>query len=285
MREQESAAAVGGTHHRYLMCQPSFFDVSYVINPWMRGHVNATSPHRAEAQWRRIHAILARVANVELVGSRPGLPDMPFTANAGLVLEDTVVLTRFRHRERQPEEAHFERWFCDKGFAVLKLPLSIPFEGAGDALLDRRRSVLWMGHGHRSSLESLPYLQRWLDIEVLPLRLVDERFYHLDTCFCPLEDGYLMYFPQAFDEASLRVIADHVPASHRIPVADDDALHFACNAVNVGGMVILNKASKRLAATLAGVGFQVVENELTEFIKAGGSAKCLTLRLNETRPS
>ena len=121
--------------NRYLMCEPSFFDVSYVINPWMQGNVRTTSLQRAEDQWRRVHDVIAGAADVELVGSRPGLPDMPFTANAGLVLDDTVVLSRFLHPERQEEEPHFERWFCDNGFAVLKLPASIAFEGAGDALL------------------------------------------------------------------------------------------------------------------------------------------------------
>src|SRR5689334_12718935 len=168
---------------RYLMCDPSFFDVNYVINPWMRDHVNATSLRQAEEQWQGMHDAIASMADIELVGAQPGLPDMPFTANAGLVLEDTVVLTRFLHRERQYEEEHFERWFWENGYAVLKLPATVPFEGAGDALFDRGQSILWMGYGHRSSLEARKFLTRWLDIEVMPLRLVDERFYHLDTCF------------------------------------------------------------------------------------------------------
>ena len=210
--------------NRYLMCEPSFFDVSYVINPWMQGNVRATSLQRAEDQWRRVHDVIAGAADVELVGSCPGLPDMPFTANAGLVLDDTVVLSRFLHPERQEEESHFERWFCDNGFAVLKLPASIPFEGAGDALFDRKRSLLWMGHGHRSSPQAMRYLQRWLEIEVVPLRLVDDRFYHLDTCFCPLEGGFLMYYPSAFDGASLGSIEERVPETHRIAVDQNDAL-------------------------------------------------------------
>ncbi len=177
MHEREQLDRIVDKSNRYLMCQPSFFDVSYIINPWMRGNVKATSLQRAEDQWQRIRDIIARVADVELVRSRPGLPDMPFTANAGLVLDDKVVLSHFLHPERQEEEPHFERWFCDNDFAILKLPSSIPFEGAGDALIDSKRPVLWMGHGHRSSLEAMKYLRRWLDLEVLPLRLVDERFY------------------------------------------------------------------------------------------------------------
>ena len=267
----------------YLMCAPTYFDVAYVINPWMQGNVGEASANRAAQQWQALREGIANEAKVELVRARPGLPDMPFTANASLLLEDTVVLSRFLYPERQGEESHFERWFYDHGFAVLKLPSTIPFEGAGDALLDRRQPVLWMGHGHRSSLESARYISRWLDIEVLTLKLADPRFYHLDTCFCPLEGGYLMYYPPGFDAASQALIAERVPERLRIPVREDDALNFACNTVNIGKTIILNRVGANLKSKLAAAGFNVVESELSEFMKAGGSAKCLTLRLNEPR--
>jgi len=269
--------------NRYLMCAPTYFDVAYVINPWMQGNVGEASPSRAVQQWQALEACISGEAKVELVRPQPGLPDMPFTANASLVLDDAVVLSRFLYPERQGEEAHFERWFYDRGFAVLKLPSTIPFEGAGDALLDRREPVLWMGYGHRSSLESARYVSRWLDIEVLTLKLADPRFYHLDTCFCPLEGGYVMYYPPGFDNASQALIAARVPAALRIEVDEEDALSFACNAVNIGKTVVLNRVGTRLNARLGDAGFNVVESELTEFMKAGGSAKCLTLRLDEPR--
>jgi len=269
--------------NRYLMCEPTYFDVSYIINPWMQGNVRGTSLPRAHDQWHSLHDAIAKNAKIEFAPARPGLPDMPFTANAGLVLEDTFILSRFLYPERQGEEAHFERWFYDQGFAVLKLPSTIPFEGAGDALFDRERSVLWMGYGHRSSRDAERYISRWLSMEVLPLKLADSRFYHLDTCFCPLEGGYLMYYPAGFDEDSQRLIAERVPESHRVAVEEEDALHFACNAVNIGRTVILNKASADLRQRLSEIGFALIETELGEFMKAGGSAKCLTLRLNESR--
>lgn len=269
--------------NRYLMCAPTYFDVAYVINPWMQGNVKATSLQRAGEQWQALCDRIADEAMVDIVHAQPGLPDMPFTANAGLVLEDTVVLSRFLYPERQGEEAHFERWFYDHGFAVLKLPTTIPFEGAGDALLDRKDRVLWMGHGHRSSRQSADYIARWLDVEVVSLKLVDPRFYHLDTCFCPLENGYLMYHPPAFEASSQALIAARVPEAKQIVVGEEDALHFACNAVNISGSVILNRAGAGLKDALGRAGFEVIQTELTEFMKAGGSAKCLTLRLNEPR--
>jgi lysine-ketoglutarate reductase/saccharopine dehydrogenase-like protein (TIGR00300 family) len=264
------------------MCAPDHYDVDYVINPWMEGNIHKSSRDRAVEQWEGLYHIIKEHALVDLITPQKGVPDLVFTANAGLVLENTVVLSRFYHKERQGEEPYFQQWFEDQGFTVHVLPKDLPFEGAGDALLDREGRWLWAGYGFRSELDSHPYLAKWLDIEVLSLRLMDERFYHLDTCFCPLLDGYLLYYPPAFDSYSNRMIEMRVPESKRIAVSEPDAVNFACNAVNIDRLVIMNKASDELKQRLASAGFQVLETPLTEFLKAGGAAKCLTLRVTES---
>ncbi|PLZ96343.1 TIGR00300 family protein [Fischerella thermalis CCMEE 5198] len=266
---------------RYLMCPPDHYDVDYVINPWMEGNIHKSSRDRAVQQWHQLYHILKEHAIVDLVPPQKGWPDMVFTANAGLVLGDTVVLSRFLHKERQGEEPYFKQWFEENGYKVYELPKDLPFEGAGDALLDREGRWLWAGYGFRSELDSHPYLAKWLDIEVLSLRLIDDRFYHLDTCFCPLTDGYLLYYPAAFDSYSNRLIEMRVAPEKRIAIDEADAVNFACNAVNVDRIVIMNKASDPLKERLADVGFQIIETPLTEFLKAGGAAKCLTLRVTE----
>jgi lysine-ketoglutarate reductase/saccharopine dehydrogenase-like protein (TIGR00300 family) len=266
---------------RFLMCPPDHYDVDYVINPWMEGNIHKSSRDRAVEQWQGLHQILKEHAIVDLVPPQKGWPDLVFTANAGLVLGDNVVLSRFLHKERQGEEPYFKQWFEENGYTVNELPKDLPFEGAGDALLDREGRWLWAGYGFRSELDSHPYLAKWLDIEVLSLRLIDERFYHLDTCFCPLANGYLLYYPGAFDSYSNRLIEMRVAPEKRIAIAEADAVNFACNTVNVDSIVIMNKASESLKTRLADVGFQVLETPLTEFLKAGGAAKCLTLRVTE----
>jgi lysine-ketoglutarate reductase/saccharopine dehydrogenase-like protein (TIGR00300 family) len=266
---------------RILMCAPDHYDVDYVINPWMEGNIHKSSREMAVEQWSKLNFVLKEIAQVDLVQGQQGVPDMVFTANAGLVLGDNAVLSRFYHPERQGEEPYFKQWFEDHGFNVFELPQDLPFEGAGDALLDREGRWLWAGYGFRSELDSHPYLAKWLDIEVLSLRLIDDRFYHLDTCFCPLSGGYLLYYPGAFDSYSNHIIEGRVPAEKRIAIAETDAVNFACNSVNVGQSVVMNKASDGLKQRLAEAGFAVIETPLTEFLKAGGAAKCLTLRINE----
>ena len=265
----------------FLMCAPDHYDVDYVINPWMEGNIHKSSRDRAVEQWEKLHHTLKEHAIVDLVTPAKGWPDMVFTANAGLVLGKTVVLSRFMHKERQGEEPYFKQWFEENGYTVHELPKDLPFEGAGDALLDREGRWLWAGYGFRSELDSHPYLAKWLDIEVLSLRLIDERFYHLDTCFCPLKNGYLLYYPAAFDSYSNRLIEMRVSQEKRIAIAEADAVNFACNAVNVDHIVVMNQATDALKAQLADAGFQVIETPLNEFLKAGGAAKCLTLRVTE----
>jgi lysine-ketoglutarate reductase/saccharopine dehydrogenase-like protein (TIGR00300 family) len=269
---------------RILMCAPHHYDVDYVINPWMEGNIHRSSRERAEAEWDKLYQVLKSYATIDLVEPQPGWPDMVFAANAGLILGERVVLSRFFHPERQGEEPYFQKWFEDQGYQVQTLPKSLPFEGAGDALLDRAGHWLWAGYGFRSELDAHPYLARWLDVEVLSLRLVDRRFYHLDTCFCPLTDGYLLYYPPAFDTYSNRTIELRVPAEKRIAIDEVDAVNFACNAVNIERVVVMNKASDGLKQILTDLGFTVIETPLTEFLKAGGAAKCLTLRVTEPIP-
>ena len=271
---------------RFLMCSPQHFGVEYVINPWMHGQIHATDRGLASSQWMQLHAVLSNYADVALMPAVSGLPDLVFTANAALVYGHTAVLSSFRCPERQPEARYYAEWLSADGFQVKTLPSGTLFEGAGDALFDRgTKPLLWFGHGYRSDAAALPYLEKATGVEVQGLRLSDPRFYHLDTCFCPLEGGYLLYYPAAFDQQSNAAIEGRIPARQRLAITEEDAIHFACNAVNIGTKVILNYATCGLTAWLAAQSFEVIQTRVSEFIKAGGSTKCLSLRLDEFRSS
>lgn len=264
-----------------LMCAPHHYGVDYVINPWMQDQLGRTDRALALRQWDALRQALSANADIALVDPQPGLPDMVFTANAGMVRGNMAVVSRFRSPQRQGEEPHFRAWFERNGFAVTSWPQSVCFEGAGDALFDRGQELIWSGCGFRSDPRAAQLLAKIFACEALSLRLIDARFYHLDTCLCPLAGGWLMYYPPAFDAASLTKIEQRVPHDKRIEVSEADALQFACNAVDLGGHVIMNGASPALQARLRDAGFTPVVVALSEFLKAGGTAKCLTLKLRE----
>ena len=269
------------TRATFLMCPPNLYDVDYVINPWMIGNVHTSSQPRAAAQWRNLYEAISKIANVELIEPEPGSPDMVFTANAGLERDGIVAISSFRHPERQDEEAYFRRWFLQAGYTLVDIPRTTPFEGEGDALFSTDGRCLWAGYGLRTALSSHRALREAWGIPVVPLHLISPRFYHLDTCFAPLEGGYVMYFPDAFDHVSLHRIEAFYPPEKRIIIREADAVCFACNAINIGRSIILNKVSSKLSGQLEQLGFQVIQVELTEFLKAGGAAKCLVMKLSK----
>lgn len=265
--------------HRLLVCPPDRYRIAYEINPWM--HVErAANPHVARVQWDALASVLEKECGAMLERVEPvaGLPDMVFTANAGVVVERRVILSRFRYPERQPEETQFERWFRDHGYEVTPLPPGFFFEGAGDLL--GTEDVWFGGHLQRSDIRAYQFLGPLAGRDILPLALVDPRFYHLDTCFCPLSGGEVIWFPDAFDRYGQTVIRDRVPVSRRIEVPEEEALRFACNAVCLGRHVVIPEGCPGTMKTLEDHGYRAHAICLSEFIKAGGAAKCLTLALS-----
>ena len=261
--------------HRLLLCPPDYYGIEYEINPWMRRTQNA-QPDLARAQWKSLQAALQSLGcQVDLLQPQPGLPDLVFTANAGLVIGRRFIPSSFRHKERRGEEAHFERWFPQHGFEVVPLPPKLVFEGEGDALFSG--DILYCGYRFRSDIQSHHFLANWLNCLVVSVELVDERFYHLDTCFCPLPDGGAIWFPRAFDEYGQRAIREHCGAL--IEAAPEEAAHFACNAVVLDRDVVLPSGCPKLCRALEERGYRTVELAVGEFIKAGGACKCLALFL------
>jgi N-dimethylarginine dimethylaminohydrolase len=258
------------------MCSPDYYGIEYEINPWM-SRSRGSSPVKAHAQWNNLYETLKRLnVSVELMEARQGLPDLVFTANAGLVFKNQFFSSRFRFDVRARESPYFDEWFAAHGFTVEHLPEEMFFEGAGDALFCGK--TLFAGYRIRSDVQGHQYLANAISRQVLPLELVDARYYHLDTCFCPLAPGQAIYYPQAFDQYGRRVLKSQIPSL--IPVVDAEAQRFACNAVVIGKTVVTNSGCPELHAQLRQLGYEPIEVELDEFLKAGGSAKCLTLRLD-----
>jgi N-dimethylarginine dimethylaminohydrolase len=258
------------------MCPPDYYGIHYEINPWMNTERQADHAEAVQ-QWNALRqAIEAAGAGVSLLDPVDGLPDLVFTANAAMIYGRQALLSRFRHPQRQGEEPHNRRWLAANGFDVIDAPADCNFEGAGDALFCG--DTLYAGYRMRSDAAGHQEIGRLLDVRVIPVELVDPRYYHLDTCFCPLVEGEAIWYPAAFDEYGQRVIREHV--SNLIEAEQTEAERFACNAVVIGKMVITNTGCDRLHDALAARGYLPVATPLGEFVKAGGSAKCLTLRLD-----
>ncbi len=274
----------------YLLVEPSHYDVSYSINPWMRPCVWSQDPagHRAEAglAFRALEAALRGAgARVEIADGVQGLPDMVFPANGGIVLDGRALVAKFRFPQRQGEEAAFHRVFGQlkaRGLIteVLTLPEGCFQEGAGDCIWDRTRGLAWTGYGPRSSPQGPDAIRDVFGIDLHRLELATERFYHLDTCFCVLPGGEVLFYPGAFSSQGNALIRDVVAPELLIEASDEDAARFCVNAVALDRRIVMATPADRLTGVLRERGYAVSSVALDPFILSGGGAYCMTLRLD-----
>lgn len=261
---------------KILLCKPDYFSIDYEINPWMKTS-DAVNPDRAMEQWRGLkHTYESLGYDIQEITPIEGLPDMVFTANGALVIDGKVALPTFRYAERQPETEYFNQWFQQHGYDQLLIPQHA-FEGEGDALVCN--GYILGGYGFRSSRESHAELEAFFDHEVLSLELVDDRFYHIDTCLTILDSQTIAFFPPAFSEASQKLIREKIP--NTIEADEASAVAFGLNAMSDGRNVVMSDQATGLIERVKAAGYIVHPIAIDEFRKSGGGIKCLTLALRD----
>jgi N-dimethylarginine dimethylaminohydrolase len=276
---------------QFLMAEPTHYDVAYRINPWMKPDAwsAAAEENRAAARsaWTGLKTALERCGGaVHAMPGAAGAPDLVFPANAAVVLDGKAVAARFRHPERRAEEPHFiaalER-LRDQGLLDEVVQIEGCFqEGAGDCLWDATRGHFWVASGPRSTPPSVAAIAHAFGRPVVHMPLATDRYYHLDTCFCPLSGGEILYYPPALSEEAHRALLAHTSADQRLVASDEDAQAFCVNAVCMGRTIVMARPPARLRQRLTDRGYDVVAVDLDPFMLSGGGAFCMTLRLDLT---
>ncbi|WP_402376629.1 dimethylargininase [Isoptericola rhizosphaerae] len=274
------------TPRHFLMCPPLHFDVVYAINPWMDVTVPVDAGH-AVVQWQALKAAYeSRGHTVDVISPEPGLPDMVYAANGGVVVGGKALAARFTFPERQPEGAAYEAWLRESGPARGLTSLGQAAErneGEGDLLWDGQ--VMLAGTGFRTTRAAHAEVAERLGVDVLTLELVDPRFYHLDTALAVLSTGgpdggtraEIAYFPEAFTPESRATLRERYPDA--VEATEADAAVLGLNAVSDGRHVFLTDRATGMRAALRDRGFEPVGIDLSELLKGGGSVKCCTLEL------
>ena len=260
----------------FLMCPPDYYEIAYEINPWMSLR-RSVDKAKAASQWNHFYELLTKQikVKVELLNSVPGLPDLVFTANGGLVRKRIFVRSNFRHKERKAEAGYFEKWFKKKGYLIKTIAQPFCLEGEGDALFMGQE--LYTGFHFRSDVEAHDALSGYLRASYFALELADKRFYHLDTCFAPLDEKTALVYLPAFEAYAQLVLLENIPDPVRVP--EKEALCFACNVVVAGRNVVIPSGCPETTRELENRGFHVYALDFSEFIKAGGAGKCLVLKI------
>lgn len=263
------------THVRtHLMCAPDYFAVQYAINPWM----NPDDPvdlELARQQWENLKAAYVSLGHtVKTIDPEPGLPDMVFAANGATVIGGTVLGAKFKHPERYQESVAYMDWFRRNGYKVVE-PDYVN-EGQGDIVF--AGSAIIAGHGFRTDADMRYQVEALFDLPVISVRLVDPRFYHVDTALLVLDEHTAAYYPPAFDAQSREALAAHF--TELVEANDEDAHALGLNGLSDGKNVVMPAQAKDLADQIRAAGFDIVPVDLSEFKKSGGGPKCCTLELS-----
>ena len=266
------------TRRSYVMCPPEHFAVEYAINPWMDPD-EPVDTGVAMQQWLELRRTYQRLGHsVQVRPAHPGLPDMVFAANTGVVIGGRALGARFRAPERAAEAEHFRRWFTECGHREIVMPSRVN-EAEGDFAWTG--GLLLAGSGFRTESAAHAEAQEALGVPVVSLQLVDSRFYHLDTALFVLEQGaqpQIAYYPEAFSAGSRRVLERLYPDA---VIADEaDASCLGLNGVSDGRNVVLPLEATGLAAQLRARGYEPVLLDVSELRKSGGGPKCCTMELH-----
>jgi N-dimethylarginine dimethylaminohydrolase len=259
-----------------FLCPPTHYEVAYSINPWMDPTVEVDRV-LAWRQWSRFADGLERHGvKLELIEPAPGCPDMVFLGDAGIVLGDQFLCSRFRHPERMAESDHYTRAFGALGYRVIQPYAGAVLEGLGDITIHGRRAIL--GHGPRSNrtgFDAFRSFAPWVEV-IAEVELPDPRFYHLATAVAFLDADTLLFYPGAFTPDGRARLERAVPRA--IAVGERDIMeHQACNCFVLGNTVMLDGCSAALERELAACGFRVEVYPMSELKKGGGSLRCLVL--------
>lgn len=299
--------------HVVLMGDPAHFAVVGGANPHTRdkyGRKKSVDRALAIRQWGALRDTLAELCvDVDVIPPDPEHPGLVYPANAGFRHGDVFVLSNLVPT-RAGEKPAYRAAVSRRGLRCVEIRAR--FEGeadlfpAGDTYLfthgriRRQRFVPRFGwppwrrvYGFRSQPEALAEIEALqpLGKRVIRIELVDERFYHGDTCLCSFGPGreFLLAYPPALHPLSVEDLRAHF-GERLIAIGDADAAIYAANsfALERGGeslLVMPRGVSGELTAAVRASGTRVVDVDVSEFHKkGGGSVKCMIGDLGE-RPA
>ena len=267
---------------KFLMSPPDYFDAHFMFNPWMK-YSEAVDRKLAEHQWR------ALVANLEILGAEIEIlepfassPAQVFTADGALqVKRGHFLVLRNDGARGVLEHERFANWLRNAGYQTEQLPPKYRLDGGNIVQLIDGSYAVGLKPGAAGQGEK--YLGRLLSLvagkSLSQFQLIDRRYLHLDMALGRLgTSGYLL-FEEGFQDGAGVSKALESAGAPVVPISSEDAERLACNGVTIGDTYVTSLISKALRGQIEAMGLNVAEVDVSEFHKAGGSVKCLTLPL------
>lgn len=272
---------------KVLLVKPTYFSVEYVINPHMEGNIGEVDKLAATNEWNHLKSAYEELGiYTHVLEGLRGYPDMVFCANQSLpnITADgkkQVIMSVMHAEPRKGEVPYIQKNYEDSSYEIIQLDDTkyIEFEGMGDAIWHCKRRLLWGGYGYRSTPDVYHHISDIFKTPVIALKLVNEKFYHLDTCLCILNEDTAMVYPAAFSEEGQELIKALFKNIIEVSKYEAENL-FACNATSVDGKnVFIQQGCVDVNHKLKEAGFNVHEFSTYEFLKSGGSVFCMKMML------
>jgi len=274
--------------NKILMVTPQGFDIKYAINVHMKnteGNLHQVDSEKALCQWKELKNTYESLGfEVLLKEGDSNFPDMVFCANTSFSFLDSenkpsVILSQMHDLQRKGETEAIEKWFLSQDIKVYRLDTSSDFEGSGDALWSYEAQEIFCGYGFRTQPSICSQIEKITHKKTYAIHLINENFYHLDTCLSILNKDTAVYVPGAFSTDGLELIRSKF--NTLIEASENEAVDYLaanCHCPD-GKNVIFQKGAENLCNQLRQHSFNAIEVDTSEFIKSGGSIFCMKQQL------
>lgn len=261
---------------RVILCQPQYMTIRDVINETQK-HFKDEGIHIELALEQHDHLVKTLRENgveVYLLPYHKKFPEQVFTRDIGFTLGETIFVADMAHDVRKGEENVLKQWLEDEGISYYNI-IGDMIEG-GDVIIDR--DTIYIGLSNRTNMEAINHLSDLLDkqFKVTPIDF-PEKFLHLDCVFNIVSEKVALVYPEALKKEDIERFQSRYEL---IEVTEEEQFTLGTNVMSIGNNRILSlPVNKKVNDELRKRNFEIIEVDITEIIKSGGSFRCCTLPL------
>ncbi|WP_026570572.1 MULTISPECIES: dimethylarginine dimethylaminohydrolase family protein [Sediminibacillus] len=264
-----------GRMKRVVLCEPQYMTIRDVINEVQKKFKNeGIHIEKAVMQHRQFVSRLREFGvDVVLLPYHKKFPEQVFTRDIGFTLGETIFVAEMASEVRKGEQDQLKQWLEDEEISYYNL-IGNQIEG-GDVMIDR--DVVYVGLSNRTNRQAAEHLSRLLtNLEVIPIPFV-EKYLHLDCVFNVISPTEALYYPEALGQKEIDLLAARYDL---IEVTKEEQFRLGTNVLNIGDKRVFSlPVNKQVNEQLRARGYKVIEVDITEIIKSGGSFRCCTLPL------
>ncbi|WP_216827716.1 dimethylarginine dimethylaminohydrolase family protein [Alkalihalobacterium elongatum] len=266
---------------KVILCEPEHMTIRQVINDTQKHFQNEGIHVERSLQQHKlfVETLLNHGIDVVLLSPLEKYPEQVFTRDIGFTLGQTIFVAEMAHDVRKGEEEILKTWLKDSKISYYNL-VGDEIEG-GDVIIDQ--STVFVGLSNRTNEAAINHLRSLLpQFEVVTVPFT-EKYLHLDCVFNVISPNEALIFPEALEQKEIDILGERYDL---IEVSEEEQFTLGTNVLSIGNKKIISlPINKQVNKQLRDRGFEVIEVDITEIIKSGGSFRCCTLPVLREQPA